>query len=428
MKFLKIAVSFLVALVIVFFAVSFFLPSETHIERTIEIQARDSVVFKLISEHKEFQKWSPWAKIDPAMETIFSGPEVGIGSKITWKSDHSHVGNGTSVYTQYEPNVGAATELLFDQGGGLATFNITQVEGKPGVLKVTWGFDTVNTSAVEKYFGLMMDGMLGPMYEEGLVALKEIAEGTTDEIESSRAGVVTREISYSVEGVSLTGYAARPADDGVYPGVIVVHEWWGHNDYARKRAEMLAAQGYSVFALDMYGDGKVADHPDQAKEFMTAVAGNIELAKTRFLAAVNILQEQPGTDKDKLAAFGYCFGGSVALNMARSGLPLDGVVSFHGGLGGLVPIAEKVDTQFMVYNGAADPFVKEEHKAAFRKDMDTAGLSYTLVDFPGVQHSFTVEGADEIGAKHGLPFVYNKEADVESWLGAQKFLAALFEN
>ncbi len=427
MKFLKITALVLVFFVILFFAIGLFLPGETHVERSIKISAADSVVFKLISEHKEFQRWSPWSKKDPNIELTFSGPEVGVGSTTYWASEDPHVGNGTSVYTVYEPNVKAVTELSFDQGGGTATYEISNVEGEEGVVIVTWGFDTLNKTVIEKYFGIMMDRILGPMYETGLAALKEIAESEPIPVVETRFEIVTEDITYSVDGVQLNGFAARPAGDGEYPGILVVHEWWGHNDYARKRAKMLAERGYSAFALDMYGDGKLADHPDKAMEFMNAIINNAESAKTRFTAAVKVLQNQPNTDNSKLAAMGYCFGGAVVMSMARLGLPLDGVVSFHGGLAGLAPIGEPVKAKFLVFNGQDDPFVKAEHKVKFKQDMDGAGLNYEFIDFPETKHSFTVQGADEIGAKFNLPLAYNEEADKISWETTQAFLTALFE-
>ena len=154
----------------------------------------------------------------------------------------------------------------------------------------------------------------------------------------SFAEIKTSEVSYKAGNVMAKGYLALPSHgkEGSHPGVLVVHEWWGHNAYARKRAEMLAKMGYAALAVDMYGDGKNADHPKDAGAFAMAVRENMDEARARFVAALDLLNEQKVTDKKKSAAIGYCFGGSIVLQMALDGVEgLDGVASFHGALGGL---------------------------------------------------------------------------------------------
>jgi len=148
------------------------------------------------------------------------------------------------------------------------------------------------------------------------------------------AEIQTEEVQYKQGEVTLKGYLAYDDSvDGKRPGVLVVHEWWGHNPYARKRAEMLAELGYTAFAVDMYGDGKLADHPETAGEFSSAVMQDITgIGKARFLAALDQLKQHSTTDPKRIAAIGYCFGGGTVLHMARLGVDLDGVVSFHGSL------------------------------------------------------------------------------------------------
>ncbi len=186
-----------------------------------------------------------------------------------------------------------------------------------------------------------------------------------------QAKVITQNINYTVDGTSLKGYLAY--DDSIHgqrPGVLVVHEWWGHNDYARERARMLASLGYTAFALDMYGDGKTASHPGDAAKFSGAVKKNLTLAKARFLAALEQLQSHKTTDKSRLAAIGYCFGGGIVLEMARQGIDLKGVVSFHGSLTTQQPArAGKIKAGVLVLNGAADPFVKPQDITEFEKEM-----------------------------------------------------------
>jgi hypothetical protein len=141
-------------------------------------------------------------------------------------------------------------------------------------------------------------------------------------------------VEYEAGGVKLKGYLAYDtAQKDKRPGVLVVHEWWGRNDYAEKRARLVAGLGYTALAVDMYGDGKTADTPDDAKKLSGEVFGDMATAKARFEAAHKLLAEQETTDPDKIAAIGYCFGGGIVLHMARAGVDLDGVASFHGSLG-----------------------------------------------------------------------------------------------
>lgn len=245
---------------------------------------------------------------------------------------------------------------------------------------------------------------------------------------NAAAALKTEEIVYRVGETQFTGYLAYDdAVEGRRPGVLVVHEWWGHNAYARKRADMLAKLGYTAFALDMYGTGKVADHPDDAKGFMQAVVGNMPEAEKRFDKAKSILQEQPTVDPDHIAAIGYCFGGGIVLHMARAGGDLDGVVSFHGSLGTQTPAEKgKVKARVLVFNGAADPFVPPEMVAAFKQEMEQAEVDYQLESYPGVRHSFTNSEADEFARRFEMPLAYDKHADQDSWQRTQAFFAEIF--
>lgn len=244
----------------------------------------------------------------------------------------------------------------------------------------------------------------------------------------SHAEIVTREISYERDGTVMKGLVAY--DDAIKtrrPGVLVVHEWWGHNDYARKRARMLAELGYTALAVDMYGDGKTADHPDDAGKFSSAVGGNPALAKARFDAALDTLKQQSTVEPDKIAAIGYCFGGGIVLGMARMGTDIDGVVSYHGSLATQSPAKQgDIKTSILVFNGADDPFIKAEQIEAFKQEMDTAGASYRFVNYPGAVHSFTNPDADAFGKKFNLPLAYDAEADRDSWEQTQAFFKEIF--
>lgn len=244
------------------------------------------------------------------------------------------------------------------------------------------------------------------------------------------AEVVTKEISYQQGDTTLKGLIAYDgAIDGKRPGVLVVHEWWGHNAYARKRARMLAELGYTALAVDMYGEGKTADHPDDAGKFAGAVGGNLPLAKARYDAAVETLRQHPTVAADKIAAVGYCFGGGILLNMARMGTDIAGVVSFHGSLATTSPAKPgDIKTRIRVFNGADDPFVKAEHIEAFKREMETAGADFKFVNYPGAVHSFTNPEADANGKKFNLPLAYNEEADKDSWKQTQAFFKQIFSS
>ena len=245
---------------------------------------------------------------------------------------------------------------------------------------------------------------------------------------SVQAAVVGKEVTYQAGATVLKGYLAwDDAIQGKRPGILVVHEWWGHNAYVRKRADMLAALGYTALALDMYGDGKTAQHPEDAGKFATAVRTDLPLLEARFNAARALLNAQDTVDRARNAAIGYCFGGSVVLEMARSGADLAGVVSFHGSLGGLGAVSDRVMAKVLVANGADDPFITAEQIAIFKDDMDAAGVDYHFINYPGAKHSFTNPDADTFGEKFGLPLQYNAKADADSWQAMQEFLAGIFK-
>lgn len=244
----------------------------------------------------------------------------------------------------------------------------------------------------------------------------------------AQAKVHGKEVSYKAEGTTLKGYIAYDdAIKGKRPGVLVVHEWWGHNEYARKRARMFAKLGYTALAVDMYGNGKQAKHPDDAGKFATEVSKNMPMAKKRFDAAIKLLKKQKNVDSKKIAAFGYCFGGSIVLNMARMGENLKGVASFHGALGtNIKEKPGKIKARIVSFTGDDDPMIGADKVAAFKKEMDAAKANYRVVTYPGTKHSFTNPDADELGKKFSLPLAYNAAADKDSWQQATVFLREIF--
>jgi dienelactone hydrolase len=243
------------------------------------------------------------------------------------------------------------------------------------------------------------------------------------------AAVEGKEVQYSSGGTALKGYfAADPSLPGKRPGVLVVHEWWGHNEYARRRARMLAELGYAALAVDMYGDGKTAAHPEDAGKFSGELMKNAEVAKARFLAGLEYLTAQPQTDPGRIAAIGYCMGGGVVLNMARAGMDLRGVASFHGSLNAIVKAEPGgIKARILVLHGAADTFIPAEAIAAFKQEMADAKADMTFVSYPGALHSFTNPDADEYAKKFGMPIAYNAEADRLSWEALTKFLAEVLK-
>ncbi len=233
------------------------------------------------------------------------------------------------------------------------------------------------------------------------------------------AEIKTQEIEYSADGINLKGYLAWDAGiEGQRPGVLVVHEWWGITDNVRKRAKMLAELGYTAMAVDMYGEGKTASHPQEAEKLMTGVLNDLPGARDRFSAALDTIKAQPTVDPEKIAAIGYCFGGGVVLHMARYGAELDAVASFHGSLPlGVAQEAvdSKITARIVAYNGEDDTFVPAEAIKAFKEEMERAGADYQFINFPGALHGFTNPAATVNGEKFNLPLKYNALADQSSW-------------
>ncbi len=253
---------------------------------------------------------------------------------------------------------------------------------------------------------------------------KKTTETTPEPLPVKVAGT---EVSYATDSTNLKGYIAYDENNTEKrPGILIVHEWWGHNDYVRERADMLADLGYTALAVDMYGDGKQADHPDDAGKFAMSVFNNLPEATARFNAAMELLKQHESVDGEKIAAIGYCFGGSVVLTMANSGSDLDAVAAFHSGVALPVMPNKDLKAKVLVCNGADDPFVSPESIEAFKTAMDSIGASYEYISYPGVKHSFTSKAADANAAKFELPLAYDAEADQKSWASLQQLLSEVF--
>ncbi|MGB5218352.1 MAG: dienelactone hydrolase family protein [Smithella sp.] len=247
-------------------------------------------------------------------------------------------------------------------------------------------------------------------------------------VDAAEQKIVGKNVTYSVGGTTMKGYLAY--DSAILdkrPGILVVHEWWGLNDYIRHRARMLAELGYVAFAVDMYGNGKVATHPQDAQTFSSKLANNFDTMKLRFLAAEQLLKKQKMVDRKKIAAIGYCFGGGVVLNMALQGVDLKGVASFHGSLGAVGDVKPgSVKAKIIIFNGDADKFNALEQIKAIKEKMGKAGVNYKFMSYPGAMHSFTNPDADKYAKEFNLPIAYNAEADKKSWEEMKMFLDAIF--
>ncbi len=243
----------------------------------------------------------------------------------------------------------------------------------------------------------------------------------------SCSSLKSREVKYSTETTNMNGYLAKSSKfTGKRPGIIIVHEWWGHNEYVRHRADMLAELGYVAFALDMYGDGKQAEHPKDAGNFAMAVMKNQKEAGKRFQKAIEALKNDPDVDQTKIAAIGYCFGGGVVLAMATSGFDLAGVVSFHGSLGHIKSVSKSAKAKYLVVNGEADPMVTAKDIKNFKKVMKKSRSDLKFVNYPNALHAFTNPRATEIGQKFNIPIAYNEQADKASWIEMKTFLNNIF--
>jgi dienelactone hydrolase len=242
---------------------------------------------------------------------------------------------------------------------------------------------------------------------------------------SSAIDLVSEEIRYEHEGVQLKGVLVYDRDRaGTLPGVLVVHEWWGLNEYAIKRANMLAKLGYVAFACDMYGIETPVTTAPEAQALATPFYADAELFRGRVTAGYTELRKHPKVDLNRTGAIGYCFGGTAVLELARSGAPVSAVVSFHGGLGTLQPAeADAVSANVLVCNGAVDPFVPAEERRAFMAEMEAAGVDYVFAEFAGAVHSFTSQDADG----YNIPgAAYDEAADKRSWWMMKSWFAEAF--
>ncbi|MGB3115589.1 MAG: dienelactone hydrolase family protein [Ferruginibacter sp.] len=245
------------------------------------------------------------------------------------------------------------------------------------------------------------------------------------EMEAKKIPVIIAEpVTYTGDSITMNGFVAYDsALQGKLPVVMIIHEWWGLNDYTKSRAKQLAELGYLAMAVDLYGNGINGNNPEEATKLATPFYTNPLTAQKRFDAALEKIKTFPQADTNKIAAIGYCFGGSMVLNLAALGENLKAVVSFHAGLRTVPAEKNTLKAKILVCHGAADKFITPEEIAKFRQNLDSIGVQYTFKAYDSALHAFTNPEATEIGKKFNIAVAYNAAADSASW----KDMKAFFE-
>jgi dienelactone hydrolase len=243
--------------------------------------------------------------------------------------------------------------------------------------------------------------------------------------QAALAEVQTQAIEYMDEDVPLTGHLYwDDAIEGQRPGILVIHEWWGLNDYAKKRARMLAELGYVAFAADMYGNDQVTDQPDQARDWMQEVTADVELWVQRAELGLAQLTASELVEPTKTAAIGYCFGGGTVMHMAYANADVRGVASFHGSLPAAPEeVKGKIGPEILVLHGQADSFVAPEVVTNFQNKLEEAGANWEMDIYGGARHGFTNPDASDYGIEN---LQYDPQADARSWARMQAFFDELF--
>jgi dienelactone hydrolase len=246
-------------------------------------------------------------------------------------------------------------------------------------------------------------------------------------VTSANAAIKEEPVTYSDGQTTMKGFVVY--DDAVTakrPGIIMVHEWWGITPHIHNEAKKYAAAGYTAFIADMYGDAKTADNPKDAGALAGGVMKDAKVMEGRFNAARAALAKHASVNPAKVGAVGYCFGGAVVLNMARTGTDLAAVAGFHASLGlnTPAPAAGTVKAKILVLNGADDPFIKREQYDNFKKDLDAAKADYKVIEYPGAVHAFTNPEATALGEKFKLPLKYDAKVDAEAKAEAAKLFEA----
>jgi dienelactone hydrolase len=235
-------------------------------------------------------------------------------------------------------------------------------------------------------------------------------------------------ITYTCDNITFKGFVAYAENvKGKMPVVLVVHEWWGLNDYTKMRARQLAELGYISIAVDLFGEGKNAANPKEAMDLAMPFYKDPQMAKNRLDAALAKIKEYPQADAGNVVAIGYCFGGAMVLNAAKLGADFKGVVSFHGGLAGVPANKALLKAKILVCHGGADKFVSQKDVDGFKHQMDSIGADYTFKIYANATHAFTNPNATKVGKEFNMPIEYNEEADKNSWNDMKLFFSTLFK-
>ena len=225
--------------------------------------------------------------------------------------------------------------------------------------------------------------------------------------------IQTREIQYNAaDGQRLVGYFAAPSSQTPHAGIIVAPEWWGRNEYTEQRARELAEHGYAALAIDMYGDKNVTTDAKQAYEWMMQTFADTDTIVNRAQAGLDTLAAQPEVNPTQLAAIGFCYGGKVVLDLARSGAPLKAVATFHATLAPKAPAIEgQIQGEILVLHGELDSMVTLDDVASFREEMHAAKVDHEVIIFEDAKHGFSNPLADERAKANGVDLGYNPEAE-----------------
>jgi len=230
-------------------------------------------------------------------------------------------------------------------------------------------------------------------------------------------------LRYIIDGKPFMGFYAKPTKiDASTKTILIIHEWWGLNEYPKKRAITLAKDGFIAICLDMYGEGIVVNNPKDAGALAGVVYSDASILYKRFDAGYQAALKIEGVQKDKMAAIGYCFGGTVVLNAAKMGGDLDAIVSFHGGLKGAPLQKGKLKAAVLICNGAVDKFVSADEIATLKKEMKTNKADFSFIDYADATHAFTNPFSTEVGKKFNIPIAYNQAADEKSWADFKAFV------
>ncbi len=252
------------------------------------------------------------------------------------------------------------------------------------------------------------------------------SEQKTNTMSTNTPNIIEEKTTYESNGKIYDAYVTYDGNiKDERPGIMILPEWWGLNEYSRDRAKQLAELGYAAMALDVYGDGKQGNNPDEAGKLASTYYNDFSLSKVIMDAALEKFKTFPQVDKTKMAAIGYCFGGSLVLNAAKLGIDLKGVVSFHGGLQGVTPDKDKIKAKILVCHGLADDF-ENPNVAEFKREMDSAGIDYTWKEYADATHAYSNPNATEKGKEFNMPIAYNEAADKASWEDMKAFFKKIF--